>query len=319
MIINKDTKLCLINSRWGSRLTLNLNFMEHAIETGNLGIDIAHDRKIRYSHQTLQKLKFYVKSGSSHQEGFYFSKLKSYLAAQELFLGLTYLTLKGIHSSELKVEFTIRSPIAFTSELENDEKIKILHSPFFYIDIEIENNSKITQDVSTFIGLDMDGQLINKNLVFDDNGKNDIGKDQKKLILKNLQQEASKYYKENEDDSRGFLTYKELKSGEKLTLKYIYAGFVGKPVFLNKLNRKKPQKLKFYYTKFFTDIDSVLKFAENNYDKILIESKLFEHLLASYEAPAEKKFLIAVAFRTFLANTWLLINDEEQPEYYVWE
>ncbi|TFG26209.1 MAG: hypothetical protein EU532_10385, partial [Promethearchaeota archaeon] len=268
MIISKDTKLCLMNSRWGSRLTFNLNFMEHAIETGNLGIDIAHDRKIRYSHQNLQELKFYVESGSSLQEGFYFSKLKSYLAAQELNLGLTYLTLKGIHSSELKVEFTIHSPIAITSELENDEKIKILHSPFFYVDIEIENNSKVPHEVSTFIGFDMQGQLINKNLVFDDNGKNYIEKDQKKLVLKRLQQDTSKYYKDNEDDSRGFLAYNELKSGEKLTLKYIYAGFIGKPVFLNKLNRRKSQKLKFYYTKFFTDIDNVLDFAEQNYVKI---------------------------------------------------
>lgn len=72
MKINKDTKLCLINSRWGSRLTLNLNFMEHSIETGNLGFDISNDQKIKYSHQTLQQLKFYVKSGTSDQEGFYF-------------------------------------------------------------------------------------------------------------------------------------------------------------------------------------------------------------------------------------------------------
>ncbi|TFG30026.1 MAG: hypothetical protein EU532_01730, partial [Promethearchaeota archaeon] len=152
-----------------------------------------------------------------------------------------------------------------------------------------------------------------------DNGKNYIEKDQKKLVLKRLQHDTSKYYKDNEDDSRGFLAHNILKSGEKLTLNYIYAGFIGKPVFLNKLNRRKPQKLKFYYTKFFTDIDNVLDFAEQNYDKILNESGFFENLLSSYEAPPEKKFLIAIAFRTFLANTWLLINDEEQPEYYVWE
>jgi len=65
MIIKKDTKLCLFNSRWGSRLTLNLNFSEHSIETGNLGMDIWHNNKSNYEKQQLQQLKFYIKSGSS--------------------------------------------------------------------------------------------------------------------------------------------------------------------------------------------------------------------------------------------------------------
>jgi len=48
MIITKDTKLNIINSRFGSRLTLNLNFSEHSIETGNLGIDTSDEKKTKY-------------------------------------------------------------------------------------------------------------------------------------------------------------------------------------------------------------------------------------------------------------------------------
>ena len=151
MIIKKDTKLCLFNSRWGSRLTLNLNFSEHSVETGNLGMDIFHNNNVTYEKQKLQQLKFYIKSGGSEEEGFYFSNLNSYLANQELSAGLTSIKLSGVHSSELIVKFKIRSPITHAPELENDEKIKILHSPFFYIEISVENISKITQNIESLI------------------------------------------------------------------------------------------------------------------------------------------------------------------------
>ncbi len=319
MKINNDTKLCLINSRWGSRLTLNLNFSEHSVETGNLGIDISHDRKIRYSHQSLQQLKFFIKSGSSDQEGFYFSKLNSYLANQELFLGLTYLTLKGIHSSELNIDFTIRSPLAIAPKLEIDEDMKIIHSPFFYIEIEIENASKIDQDISIFLGFDMEGQLVNKNLIYDDKGKNNIGKRKNKLVLKNLQQDIAKYHIDEEGKSRGYLTTLQIEPGKKLKLEYIYAGFIDDFVFLNKFKVNEPYRLKFYYTKFFSSVEEVLDYAEKNYHTIVEKSDVFENLLSSYETSPERKMLIAIAFRSFLANTWLLFSEMRTLEYYVWE
>ena len=90
-------------------------------------------------------------------------------------------------------------------------------------------------------------------------------------------------------------------------------------MFLNKYKLKEPYRLKFYYTKFFSSIEDVLDYAEKNYDKIIKISDVFENLLNSYEAPPEKKFLIAIAFRTFLANTWLLISEMKTFEYYIWE
>ena len=319
MLITKDTKLNLINSRLGSRLTLNLNFAEHSIETGNLGLDYSHEQKIKYFHQSSQQLRFFVISGSSKPEGFYFSQLNSYLANQELIAGLTYSILKGIHSSELEIKFTIHSPLSIAPELENEEDIKILHSPFFYIDIEIQNISKISQDISTFIGFDMEGQLINKNLFFDDNGKNKQGKETNHFILKTLQQDLEKYHIDEERRFRGYISTIKTEPGAYVKLHYIYAGFTEDFVFLNKLNLKEPYKLKFYYTKFFSSIEDVLDYAEKNYDKILQKSNIFENLLNSYEAPPEKKTLIAIAFRTFLANTWLLISEMGTFEYYVWE
>ena len=319
MRINKDTKLNLINSRFGSRLTLNLNFSENSIETGNLGIDLSNERKIKYFHQSLQQMSFFVKSGSSEGEGFYFSKLDSYLANQDLSLGLTYITLKGVHSSELNIKFTIRSPIAITPKLDNEEDIKILHSPFFYIDIEIKNTSKINQDISTFIGFDMEGQFVNKNLVFDDKGKSILGKGKKKFVLKNLQPELEKYHLDEEGRFRGYLTTRQIEPETCLKAKYIYAGFTNEFVFLNKFQLKEPYRLKFYYTKFFSSLDEVVEYAKNKHNEILERSDAFEHLLTSYEAPPEKKFLIAIAFRSFLANTWLLISEMRTVEYYVWE
>lgn len=319
MIIKKDTKLCLFNSRWGSRLTLNLNFSEHSIETGNLGMDVCHDSKSNYEKQKLQQLKFYIKSGSSEEEGFYFSKLNSYLANQELSVGLTTIKLIGVHSSELFVNFEIRSPITYAPELENDEKIKILHSPFFYIEFTVENISKIKQNIESFISFDLKGLLINEDVYYDDKGINNIDKGKKELVLRSLQKEIDEYYIDDKKKFKGFSSKMALKPGEKLRYKYIYAGFTDGNVLLNKFNEKKPQKLKFYYTKFFVNIEQVLNYAESKYKMIIDESNEFENLLSSYKALSEKKMLIAIAFRTFLANTWLVISDSQDPEYYVWQ
>lgn len=319
MIIKKDTKLCLFNSRWGSRLTLNLNFSEHSIETGNLGMDVWHNNKNNYEKQKLQQLKFYIKSGGSEEEGFYFSKLNSYLANQELSAGLTTIKLIGVHSSELIVDFEIKSPITYAPELENDEKIKILHSPFFYIEFTIENISKIKQNIESFIAFDLNGLLINKDVYYNDKGINSIDKGKKELVLRSLQKETDEYYIDDKKKFKGFSSKIALKPGEKLLYKYIYAGFTDGNVILNKFNEKKPQKLKFYYTKFFVNIEQVLNYAESKYKMIIDESNEFENLLSSCKATSEKKMLIAIAFRTFLANTWLVISDSQDPEYYVWQ
>ncbi|MFX1445592.1 MAG: glycoside hydrolase family 52 protein, partial [Promethearchaeota archaeon] len=206
-----------------------------------------------------------------------------------------------------------------TPELDNDEDIKILHSPFFYIDIEIKNISKISQKISTFIGFDMEGQLVNKNLIFEDKGKNHLSKKKNIFVLRNLQPDREKYHIEEDGKFRGYLSIIQIEPGKDLTLRYIYAGFTDDFVFLNKFRLKEPYNLKFLYTNFYTSIEDVLNYAENNYNKIIEKSSVFENLLTSYDAPPEKKFLIALAFRTFLANTWLLISEMKTVEYYVWE
>ncbi|MFX1257068.1 MAG: glycoside hydrolase family 52 protein [Promethearchaeota archaeon] len=321
MKITEKNKLNLLNSRWGSRLTLNLNFLEKSIETGNLGMDFSYRKKVKYSKQNLQQLKFFVKSGSSGEEGFYFSKLNSYLANQELIAGLTYIKCVGVHSSELKIEITIRSPFSIAQSLDEDEKIKILTAPFFYIEISIENFSSIIQKIDSFIGLDLEEKYHShfKDIYYIDRGTNNIGKREKLLALRDLQPEETKYYIDKWNKFKGFSTTKEVKPAEKVELKFIYAGFTGDYIFLNKLNEKSPYKLKFYYTKFFSKIDDILNYAEINYKDILREAHYFENLLLSYDASLEKKTIIALAFRTFLANSWLLISEAGEPEYYVWE
>jgi hypothetical protein len=319
MKINKNTKLCVLNARWGSRLTLNLNFSKNSIETGTLGIDQVLKEKPIFFHQKLQQLKFYVKAGDSEEEGFYFSKLNSFLAEQELSLGLTYIKLKGTHSSELNVEFSIFNPVSVASNLENDESIKILHTPIFIIEFSIKNNSNYNQNISTFIGFDMKGQLINGVLYYDDDGKNNIGKQKNILYLHTLQSDDIEYHKDEDGKTRGFLVNKDLSSGENMKLKFICGGFTNDVVFINKLDLKKPKKLKFYYTKFYDSVEDILAYAESNYAKLINSAQNFEFLLNSYKAPPEKKFLISLAFRSFLANTWLLLSEDMSPEYYVWE
>ena len=97
MIIKKDTKLCLFNSRWGSRLTLNLNFSEHSVETGNLGMDVCHNNKSIYEKQKLHQLKFYIKSGSSEEEGFYFSNSLTFLHNYPIFVSQKFQRFFVIH------------------------------------------------------------------------------------------------------------------------------------------------------------------------------------------------------------------------------
>lgn len=321
MKISEKTQLNVINSRWGSRLTLNFNFLEKSVETGNLGIDASIKEKIKYSKQQLHQFKFFVKAGGSLEEGFYISKLSSYLASQELSIGLTQLTLKGRHSSELSVELIIRSPIASALSLEEIANIKVLHAPFFYIEIIIENLGKKLQPIETFLGFDLDEKehQENKDIIYIDKGKNEIDKKEMDIALRNLSPEIAKYYKDSNDIFKGFIANKELKAGEKLKLEYIYAGFAEGAVFLNQLDDYKKYKLKFYYTQLFKSLSDVLNYAQEQRNSILKEAENFEKLLDNYNAPPEKKEIVALAFRTFLANSWLLISDSGVPEYYVWE
>ncbi len=321
LILTKDSKLCLINSRWGSRLTFNLNFSERSVETGGLGVDASHKKENPYLKQSLQQLKFYVKSGSSEEEGFYFSELPSYLASQELTIGMTYFSLKGFHSSELIVEMKIQSPICFAPNLEDDERIKMIHAPFFYIDASIENASNNLQKVDCFLGLDLI-EIIHRGdevIFYQDKGKNEIGKKSGELALKSDQKEGINYYSVNNDVFKGFRAIKELKPKEKLSLRFIYAGFVDDDVFLNEQDPSRKYKLKFYYTKWFKNLNEVLNYASITRETIEKQTILFESMLESLNAPPEKKELISIAFRSFLASAWLLISSAGTPEYYVWE
>ncbi len=210
LILTKDTNLCLINSRWGSRITFSLNFSERSVETGGLGVDISHKKGNPYLKQGLQQLKFYIKSGSSEEEGFYCSKLDSYLASQELKIGLTYFSLRGFHSSELIVELKVQSPICVAPNLEDDEKIKVIHSPFFYIDASIENASNNLQKVDCFLGLDLI-EVIHRGdevIYYQDKGKNEIGEKSGELALKSDQKEDAKYYIDDKNEFKGYKTIK---------------------------------------------------------------------------------------------------------------
>ncbi len=318
MKITEKTRLNVINSRFGSRLTLNLNFSEHSAETGNLGIDVNTKKKAHYQKQQLKQLRFYLKCGTSDYEGFYFSKLNSYLGGQELILGLTSIKMIGMHSSQLEVELTIRSPISLPKEVEDDDLMKILTTPSFLIETRVKNLASFSQKTELYLGLNLEEhEAKEQDIIFIDNGKGSIGKKEKYLALRCLNMENVSYQKDLEDNFKGFKREQEIAPNQQLEYKYIYAGFDDDVVFVDELNEHKKYNLSFYYTKWYPSILQVLDDVEKNYNKIIQESDRFERALKIKDQDEEKKDLMILAFRNYVANTWFL-DSEKGPKFYVW-
>lgn len=319
MKLTKDTRLCILNSRIGSRLTFNPNFRRRAIETGNLGIDIDYKKKGVYHKQSLKQLRFYVQAGHSEKEGFYFSDLDSYFGMQELDIGCTDIILRGTQSSQLDIKLTIKSPISEVKSLSDDESLKIGHTPHFYIDIEVTNRSSYTQKTKIFVGFDFKKKLRanESNIIFLDEGKNALSKSETKIGLRNIGSELFIFNGDEEEGFCGFLLEKEMNSEELIKGHFIYAGFVEEDVFVNKIDTERPKLMKFYYTKWFESIDQVLDYAETHREKNIRKNEQFEKRLCPSFLSDREKQVIALAFRTYMANTWLLADKDGNAEFYV--
>lgn len=320
MQITRSTQLNILNSRFGSRLTFNLNIDQNMIETGNLGVDIIPKKKQKYIKQQLAQFRFYVKCGTSDYEGFYCSKLNSYLGSQDVRIGLTDLTLQGTHSSQLEVELKIINPMTRVSNLDQEIDMKILHSPFFLIEIKIVNNASFEQKIESFLGFNLEEKPRTNplDILFLDTGKNNIEDKEKLLALRNLQPKFTTKHVDVGKEFKGFLFNKVLPAQGEVNLKYIYAGFTDETVIKDKMNESRPVFLKFYYTKWFSSITAILDHVEQNYETISKKSKKFEERLNKFKISIEKKELMAISFRSYVANTWLLAS-EKGPRFYVWD
>ena len=82
---------------------------------------------------------------------------------------------------------------------------------------------------------------------------------------------------------------------------------------------KRGQDLRFYYTRFFDDVEGVLAYARESAAKDLARAESFERLLTRSDASPEEKWTLAVAARSDAASTLLLLDEDGRPHVYVLE
>ena len=82
---------------------------------------------------------------------------------------------------------------------------------------------------------------------------------------------------------------------------------------------KRGHDLRFYYTRFFEDVEDVLGYARLHARQDLARAEAFERLLTRADASPEEKGTLAIAARSDAASTLLLLDEDGRPHVYVLE
>jgi hypothetical protein len=108
----------------------------------------------------------------------------------------------------------------------------------------------------------------------------------------------------------------KLSPGQSTTDTLIYATyFNGKVIRDLRTN----QDLHFYYTQYWKSLQEVVEYAEQNAAKNIYLTQEFEKIVTHSNATPEEKWMVALAFHNDLANTFFLIDEKQQPRFYLVE
>ncbi len=114
----------------------------------------------------------------------------------------------------------------------------------------------------------------------------------------------------------GLATPFSLAAGAVQQEQLIYATHHDGPV---QYDRKYDQPLRFYYTKYWANLDEVIAYARENAQANIEKAARFEELLRRSNASPEEKWVLALTFHTDLANTFFLLDEEDNPRFLVLE
>lgn len=311
--LNDKSALTLLNSRLGSRFSCTFNTGDMGIHTGALGFDVDEFSELLIEVEYDNK-KYIFRTANQFGAAKYFDN-------QKMQIGMTAMQLTGT-TNEINVTATLVSPFTPSKELKDSSLIKIQIVPAFYFLIDVENKSSKNITGKIKIGL--------KKLAYDRSrysGKRSwtFGYERKAVFFKDVSGAStllgistidSKTYHFKESAFQGLEAKFEAKANSTVNEKFIYASYHSEKV---QYDRKYNLPLHFYYTKYWKNIDEVIKYAQDNITEILEKSNRFENILKNSGSSPKEKWVTALAFHTDLANTYFLIDTKGKARFYVIE
>ncbi len=312
--INDDSQIGILNSRMGSRFSLNFFSGKRGIHTGALGFDSDEYSELLVGVEQDGKLEIFRLANPLIKS--------SYLQNQTMQLAMTGMQLKGTSSKGLEVSVTVVSPFTPAKTLDETEAIKLQVSPFFYLLVQLKNTTETAVNAKLLVGLKklpynptMEyavwgygyGRIANEIYYKDQTAGNAL------IAIESLNVKTLGFQKE----AFSGLNY-ELTIAPKATenVNYSYSTYYnGRVQRDNRIN----SDLKYYYTSLFKNIDEVKAFAKSNFDENLAASAQFENLLLRSKLSGMDKWMMALTFHADLANTFLLLDEKQRPYFYLLE
>jgi hypothetical protein len=313
--LTDSTNFSLLNSRLGSRFSFSLLNEKQSMQTGSLGFDMDEQTGLLIGVEVNNK--FYC---------FRTTKLPrnaSYLANQQLKFGPASMEITGETPEGIKVNFTLVSSFTSSKDLADSTAIKTQIFPGFYLQVNVANNNqqntacrlkvalaKTPVKGFNFMALEpMKPENGTQRVLFRDNTDKDV-----KLALSAIKSPAKGTF--NTDGFGGLFYEFNLAPNSKKEFTQIYATYNDHKVIEDlRVN----QDLKFYYTHYWKSINEVLKYADENYEQNIILTQKFENSLMNGNLTAQEKWVLALTFHTDLANTYFLLDENQQARFYVSE
>ena len=312
--LTDTTKLGVLNSRMGSRFSLNYFAEKRGICTGALGFDADEYAELMIGIELNGKTEIFRLSNPVIGS--------EYLRNQTLQMALTGMVLEGQSSSGLRIKAAVISPFTPAKTLDDTTAIKLQIAPFYYLEITIENTSKNAVRGNVLVGLNKNpynpvseyavwgyglGRVANEIYYRDNSAPGAL------LSIESIDAASKAFVK---GAFTGLKSEFSLQGNEKKEINYSYSTYyIGKVQF----DKKKNQPLRYYYTKFWKNIDEVKKYARENILKNKQASASFENLLINSKLTPQEKWMMAITFHADLANSFLLLDEEKTPCFYLLE
>lgn len=313
--LTNNTNFSLLNSRLGSRFSFSLLNEKQSMQTGSLGFDMDEQTDLLIGVEVDKK--FYC---------FRTTKLPrnaSYLANQQLKFGPTSMEITGETPEGIKVNFTLVSSFTPSKDLADSTAIKTQIFPGFYLQVNVLNQSQTNANCKlkvalaktpvkgfNFMALEpIKPENTEQTILFRDNTNKDV-----KLALSAIKNPAKGIF--NADGFGGLFYYFTLTPKAKKEFTQVYATYNKDKVIEDK---RVNQDLKFYYTHYWKNIDEVLKYADENFEQNISLTQKFENSLMNGNLTEQEKWVLALTFHTDLANTYFLLDENQQARFYVSE
>ncbi len=312
--INDDSQLGILNSRMGSRFSLNFFSGKRGIHTGALGFDSDEYSELLVGVEQDGKLEIFRLANPLIKS--------TYFQNQTLQLAMTGMQLKGTSCKGLEVSVTVVSPFTPANSLDETEAIKLQVSPYFYLLVRVKNTTETAINAKLLVGLKKlpynpnieyavwgygYGSVANEMYYKDQTAVNAL------IALESLNVKTTGFEKEAFNGLSYDLT---IAAKTDVDVQYSYSSYYNGCV--QRDNRIKTD-LKYYYTSFWKTIGEVKTYAKANFEKNMATSAQFENLLLRSKLSGMDKWMMALTFHADLANTFLLIDEKQHPYFYLLE